>query len=77
MCSPWRQKLLLLLGGEAVTIDPAEAKTALLVAHKLPPLSVFDSEGENDRGAELTVCQVMIWAGINARDYILQKVNKG
>lgn len=37
-------KLLLLLGGEPMTIDPAEAKTTFLTAHKLPPLSVFDSE---------------------------------
>lgn len=66
-------KLLLLLGGEPMTIDPAEAKTTSLTAHKLPPLSVFDSETQKDRGVGFTVCQVMISAGIKYRDYIYNK----
>lgn len=43
-----------------MTVDPAEAKTTFLTAHKLPPLSVFDFETQKDRRVEFTVCQVMI-----------------
>lgn len=65
--SPRRQKPLLHLGGEAMTIDPAEAKkTTFLVVHKLPPLSVFDSEEAKDR----TSVHCLPRAGI--KDNILQ-----
>lgn len=51
---------MLLLGGEPMTIDPAEAKTTFLTAHKLPVLSVLDSETQKDREVESTICQVTI-----------------
>lgn len=38
-----------------MTIDPAEAKTTFLTAHKLPPLSVFESETQKDRGVEFNL----------------------
>lgn len=61
-------KLLLLLGGEPMTIDPAEAKTTFLTAHKLP--SYLCLILKQKKTVEFTFSQVMIWAGIKDRDYL-------